>query len=133
MSEDATCPKMGHRGDAGFDLTAIGVERLGLFKYRYHTGLAFEIPYGYEGQIRPRSSIHKSGMILCNSVGTVDSPYRGEVMAVFWKIPFVGKRYVVGDRICQLVIKPVPEIEFVEAQQLSDTERGNGGFGSTGR
>lgn len=133
LDELAKAPKQGHPGDAGFDLYATSRERIGLFKYRYGTGIAVEIPEGYEGQARPRSSIHKTGMILCNSVGTVDAPYRGEIMAVFWKIPFIGKIYEVGDRICQLVIKPVPEVEYVETDELSETSRGNGGFGSTGR
>lgn len=133
FDKNAKAPKQGHPGDAGFDLYATSCERIGLFKYRYGTGLGVGIPRGYEGQIRPRSSIHKSGMILANSIGTVDAPYRGEIMAVFWKIPFVGKRYAVGDRICQLVVKPVPEVEYTEVGELDDTSRGKGGFGSTGK
>ena len=92
-----------------------------------------EIPEGYEGEIRPRSSVHKTGMILSNCVGTIDSGYRGEIMAVFWKIPFIGKPYKVGDRIMQILIKPVPDVKFMEAETLSKTERGTGGYGSTGR
>lgn len=133
LDELAKPPKQGHSGDAGFDLYATRCERIGLFKYRYGTGIALEIPKGYEGQLRPRSSIHKTGMILANSPGTIDAPYRGEIMAVFWKIPFIGKIYEVGDRICQLVIKAVPQIEYVETETLSETDRGNAGFGSTGR
>ena len=68
LDERAKAPKQGHPGDAGFDLYATSCERIGLFKYRYGTGIAVGIPRGYEGQIRPRSSIHKSGMILANSI-----------------------------------------------------------------
>lgn len=129
----AVAPKQAKKGDAGFDMTATSVERIGLFKYRYGTGIAMEIPEGYEGEIRPRSSVHKTGMILSNCVGTIDSGYRGEIMAVFWKIPFIGKPYQVGDRIMQILIKPVPDVKFMESETLSKTERGTGGYGSSGR
>lgn len=133
LFSDSVLPKQAKKGDAGFDMTATSVERIGLFKYRYGTGIAMEIPEGYEGEIRPRSSVHKTGMILSNCVGTIDSGYRGEIMAVFWKIPFIGKPYQVGDRIMQILIKPVPDVKFMEAEKLSETDRGTGGYGSTGR
>ena len=133
LVEGAVAPKQAKKGDAGYDMTATSVERIGLFKYRYGTGIAMEIPEGYEGEIRPRSSVHKTGMILSNCVGTIDSGYRGEIMAVFWKIPFIGKPYQVGDRIMQILIKPVPDVKFMESETLSKTERGTGGYGSSGR
>lgn len=129
----AVIPKQARRGDAGFDITATSVKRIGLFKYQYGTGLAMEIPEGYEGECRPRSSIHKTFMLLSNSPGTIDAGYRGEIMAVFYAIPFISKPYKVGERIFQLLIKPVPAVEYVEADKLSETERGTGGYGSTGR
>ena len=130
---ESVLPKQAKRGDAGYDMTATSVERIGLFKYRYGTGIAMEIPEGYEGEIRARSSVHKTGMILSNCVGTVDSGYRGEIMAVFWKIPFIGKPYKVGDRIMQILIKPVPAVKYEVAETLSKTDRGTGGYGSTGK
>ena len=133
LTEHARSPYQANTHDAGYDLIATTVKRVGLFKYVYGTGLAFEIPEGYEGQIRARSSVHKTGMILCNCVGTIDSGYRGEVMAMFWKIPFIGKKYAVGDRICQMLIKPVVYVKFNEAATLSDSDRGDGGFGSSGK
>ena len=129
----AVIPKQAHQGDAGFDITATSFKRIGLFKYQYGTGLAMEIPEGYEGECRPRSSIHKSFMLLSNSPGTIDAGYRGEIMAVFYAIPFISKPYAVGERIFQLLIKPVPAVEYVEADELTETERGTGGYGSTGR
>lgn len=132
LHPDAVEPKQAKKGDAGFDMTATWVKRINLFKYQYGTGIAMEIPEGYEGEIRPRSSVHKTGMILSNSPGTIDSGYRGEIMAVFWKIPFFGKPYRPGDRIMQILIKPVPKVKFVEAEKLSETERGTGGYGSSG-
>lgn len=129
----AKIPKQAHQGDAGFDITATSVKRIGLFKYQYGTGLAMEIPNGYEGECRPRSSIHKTFMLLSNSPGTIDAGYRGEIMAVFYAIPFISKPYKIGERIFQLLIKPVPAVEYVEADELSETERGSGGYGSTGR
>ena len=133
LVDGAVAPKQAKKGDAGFDMTATWVKRINMFKYQYGTGIAMEIPEGYEGEIRPRSSVHKTGMILSNCVGTIDSGYRGEIMAVFWKIPFIGKPYQIGDRIMQILIKPVPDVKFMEAETLSKTERGTGGYGSSGR
>lgn len=128
----AKVPYQAHPGDAGFDLYATSVKRIGWFKYQYGTGLAMEIPEGYEGEARPRSSIHKTFMLLSNAPGTIDSGFRGEIMAVFYAMPFISKPYKVGERIFQLLIKPVPAVEYVEAEELSETERGAGGYGSTG-
>lgn len=133
LNKEAIQPKQGKPDDAGFDLTATWVKRIGLFKYQYGTGIAMEIPKGFEGEIRPRSSVHKTGMILSNCVGTIDAGYRGEIMAVFWKIPFIGKPYKAGERIMQILIKHVPQVNYIESDTLSETERGEGGFGSTGK
>lgn len=130
---EAEKPERIYKGDAGFDFRATSVKRIGWFKWLYGTGIAVEIPKGYEGEVRSRSSIHQTGMILSNGVGTIDAGYRGEIMAVFWKIPFVGKKYEVGERIFQMIIKSVPKIEYIETDELSMTQRGTGGYGSSGR
>lgn len=105
----------------------------------YGTGLAIEIPIGYSGLILPRSSVYKKDLVLSNSVGLIDSKYRGEIRFIYKIIR--DYRYIqqseylnlyrVGDRIGQLLIMPTPRIELMEVEQLSVTERGENGFGST--
>ena len=103
----------------------------------YKTGLAMEIPEGYVGLIYPRSSISKTKQMLRNHVGVIDSGYRGEVILKFgWFSQAAtpdSSVYDAGDRIAQLMIVPHPKVEFVEVDELSDTDRGDGGFGSTGQ
>ena len=98
------------------------------------TGFALELPHGYEAQVRPRSGLAlKHGVTLLNSPGTIDSDYRGELMAIMINHgtePFLVRR---GDRIAQLVISPVASVEIVAVAALAKTERGQGGFGSTGQ
>ncbi len=97
------------------------------------TGFALELPHGFEAQVRPRSGLAlKHGVTLLNSPGTIDADYRGELMVILVNLgnePFVVQR---GDRIAQLVIAPVAQVEIVAAEELGATERGQGGFGSTG-
>lgn len=133
LNPDAVAPVQGTPGSAGYDLTALTVSEdpTGLPVIHYGTGIAVEIPKGYAGFIFPRSSCYKFGMDLTNCVGVIDSDYRGEVKAVF--MDYYGQGYKKGDRIAQMIIMPVPEIEFEEADHLSDTGRGTGGYGSTGR
>ena len=120
-------------GDAGLDLTAIDITTDEHGNIVCHTGIAVEIPEGYVGLIFPRSSIRKYQIELTNSVGVIDSGYRGEIQFTFNKTAGVpSKRYAVGDRIGQLIIIPYPTIIPIESDILSDTERGQGGFGSTG-
>lgn len=129
---EAVVPSYAKPGDAGLDLTATSVEfDAAGRKLKVGYGLAVEIPFGYVGLLFPRSSVHKSGMILSNCVGVIDSGYRGEVCSVFY-VPEGAKPYVVGDRCAQLMIMPYPQVETVEADELSETARGTGGFGSTG-
>jgi dUTP pyrophosphatase len=110
------------------DLTAVGIKEEGPH-ITYHTGLAIEIPKGYVGLLFPRSSIYKTSQALTNSVGVIDSGYRGEIMMKFTR----GiNHYCIGDRIGQIMILPYPQIEFEEVEKLSETNRGSGGFGSTG-
>ena len=131
LHKDAVAPKIANHGDAGADLTAISVDYDINNIITYGTGIAVEIPEGYVGLIFPRSSIYKKQLILSNSVGVIDCGYRGEI-----KFKFRGDResdvYKIGDRIGQLVIMPIPSVEWEESEELTDSVRGEGGFGSTG-
>ena len=131
LHPDAVIPQYAKPGDAGLDLTAVSC-RFENDQVIYGTGLAVEIPDGYVGLIFPRSSVYKTGLVLSNCVGVADSGYRGELGARFYTAGY-GMDYGPGDRICQLVILPYPQIEPVEAEELSSTERGTGGWGSSGR
>mgnify|MGYP000532531676 CR=1 FL=1 len=134
LNPEAVIPTYAKDGDAGMDLVAIKKEDVSPTQVKYYTGLAMEIPYGYVGLIFPRSSVFKSGLSLSNAVGVIDSGYRGEIMAVFnKKFGMNLTNYEVGDRVAQIMILPYPQVEFVESDKLSETERGSGGFGSTGK
>lgn len=98
---------------------------------RVPTGVAIEVPHGFEAQVRPRSSLSAEGL-ACH-FGTIDSDYRGEIKAVMTNIGELTKAIHPGDRIAQLVIAPVARVEVVQVDELSETVRGAGGFGSTGR
>ena len=130
LNPNAVIPTYAKQGDAGMDLVATSMKFDGT-QITYGTGLAMEIPKGFVGLIFPRSSIRKTDLILSNSVGVIDSGYRGEIQATFKRSGVYA--YAVGDRICQIMIIPHPPIEFEEVDELSDTERGDGGFGSTGK
>lgn len=130
----AYLPTKGSSDAAGFDLVAIDCYKDHDYKFiEYGTGLAVEIPKGYMGLIFPRSSISKTPHTLANSVGVIDSDYRGEVkLRMRYEDEREDMEYGFGDRVGQLVIIPYPEVSFEEVDSLSDTQRGNGGFGSTG-
>lgn len=128
---DAVIPSYAREGDAGLDLTAISKERIDLEHIKYGFGIAMEIPKGHVGLIFPRSSCYKRKQLLSNAVGVIDSGYRGEISAVM--IGTTDESYNVGDRIAQIIILPYPQIEFEEVEELSDSERGAGGYGSTGK
>lgn len=133
LHEDAVIPSYAKPGDAGMDLTATSIAD-DAFQVTYGTGIAVEIPEGYVGLIFPRSSIRKYQLQLSNSVGVIDSGYRGEIQFTFNKTGGVpSKKYEVGDRVGQLIIMPFPTVTPVESDSLSDSERGDGGFGSTGK
>jgi dUTP pyrophosphatase len=135
---EAIVPSYAKSGDAGLDLVATSVKwNESKNQVTYGTGLAIEIPEGHVGLIFPRSSISKTDAALSNSVGVIDSGYRGEIM---FKFNFRGNAqaffpmfYDVGDKVGQLVIMPYPKVELEVVQELSDTDRGSGGFGSTGK
>lgn len=136
LNENAVIPTYAKHGDAGMDLTAISKSYDDYGCVCYGTSLAFEIPHGFVGFLFPRSSNAKKDLILSNSVGVIDSGYRGEVVFKFkMTCGFIdnnhGCDYSIGDRIGQIIIMPVPNIEFNEVDELSSTDRGTGGFGST--
>ena len=148
LDERAVVPKYASEGDAGLDLVFTSKEwNKDLGFVEFGTGLAVEIPKGYVGLIFPRSSISKTKYTLANSVGVIDSGYRGEVKFRFFlnsaglynldDEPRNGfnklTEYGIGDKIGQLIIMPYPSIEPIEVDELSDTQRGYGGFGSTGK
>ena len=151
-------PKLSYakEGDAGIDLTATSKWYDEHGNVCFGTNRAFEIPKGYVGLIFPRSSNAKQQLLLSNSVGIIDSGYRGEVMLKFKssassfslktliklifnqdaKTTIINNykiSYNVGERIGQIIILPYPQIKFEEVEELSETERGNGGYGSTGK
>lgn len=137
----AVIPKRAHDTDAGFDLVAVSKDFDKHGNVVYGFGLAFEIPQGYAGLIFPRSSNAAKEITLTNSVGVVDSGYRGEVTAKFKPLmtfkgmhypPSAPLIYEVGDRVAQLIIMPIPDVEFIETNDLTESERGSGGYGSTG-
>lgn len=133
LHPDAVIPTYAKDGDVGMDLTATSISLDPQGNVVYGTGLAFEIPYGYVGLVFPRSSLSRKDLVLSNSVGVIDSGYRGEVTFKFKRTKSPATGYEVGDRIGQIIIMPYPKIEFVESDELSETERGTGGYGSTGK
>jgi dUTP pyrophosphatase len=133
LHNNAVVPKYAKTGDAGLDLVATEVINKDPFQITYGTGLAMEIPAGYVGLVFPRSSIRKYDLSLTNCVGVIDSGYRGEIQATFRRHKGVASTdYEVGDKIAQMIIVPYPSIEFIGVDELSETERGTGGFGSSG-
>lgn len=134
LSEDAVIPSYSKSGDAGMDLTITREIENTSFSVTYGFGIALEIPRGYVGLVFPRSSIRNQELILSNSVGVIDSGYRGELQATFKKTNGLDSlKYKVGERGAQIVIMPYPNIELIEFKDLGNTERGSGGFGSTGQ
>lgn len=154
LHEDAVLPKRANVSDAGYDIVAIDdgtVDEQGFIQYR--TGISICPDLGYHVEIFPRSSISKYDLALANSIGLVDNGYRGEILVrfkptmkiyettanenvdqkqVFLTHPFYIKKYVKGDKIAQLVIRRTEDAEFALVDVLSDSQRGTGGFGSTG-
>ena len=135
LHKDAVIPQYARDGDFCKDIVAVDVEyNADIDCFIYKTGFAVEIPQGYGILILPRSSNRKTDFIFPNSVGVIDSSYRGEL-----NVTFKGRDrgnttqpYQVGDRIAQMVLVPYPKFNFVEVDELSDSERGDQGHGSTG-
>ena len=134
LHPDAVIPSYAHPGDAGADLVAIGAHTLEpLQRLAIPTGLAVEIPLGYEIQVRPKSSLAlKYGITLLNAPGTVDAGYRGEIRVILINLGQATFDISPGQRIAQIVIAPVLQAEFSIVESLGDSQRGDGGFGSTG-
>ncbi len=137
LHKDAVLPTYGSEFSAGADLYALCEEELtfapGETKL-VHTGLAMEIPEGYAGLIYARSGLaSKRGLAPANKVGVVDADYRGEVMVALHNHSAIEQKIAAGERIAQLVVAPFLKAEFLETDELSETVRGVGGFGSTGR
>lgn len=131
LDSNSVLPSYAKKGDAGMDLKCVSLTK-GPKYYEYGTGLSMEIPNGYVGLLFPRSSISKTDHFLRNSVGVIDAGYRGEIK-LRMSIPALGeKEYKVGDKIAQLIIVELPLVKIQEVDQLSETDRGQGGFGSTG-
>ena len=135
LHPDAKIPEQMTAGAAGMDLTAVSVDfQAEGNKMIIDTGIAVEIPRGHVGLLFPRSSIYKTNLSLSNSVGVIDSDYRGPIKAIFNMNDlnqFGG--YKVGDRVVQLVIMQIPAVNIQVVDKLNETARGAGGFGSTNK
>ena len=135
LNSNAVIPIYQTKEAAGFDLHSIEdvILKIGERKL-ISTGLAFEIEYGYEVQIRPRSGLaFKYGITVLNTPGTIDSDYRGEIKVLLINLGEKDFEIKKGDRIAQAIVTPVIQAEIVEVESLSETDRGSGGFGSTGK
>lgn len=138
LHKNAVLPVYAKYGDAGMDMTAVSYNYPARGNYiEYKTGLSVEIPEGYVGLLFPRSSISKMELSLANSVGVLDSGYRGEVSFRFKEDPTCISetliKYRIGDRIGQLIILPYPTITPEWSETLSDSERGQDAYGSSGK
>lgn len=136
LNEKATIPTRGSDYAAGYDLYACIDEEMyipsGKTK-KIGTGIAMEIPHGYFGAVYARSGLAtKKGLRLANSVGVIDEDFRGEIIVPIFNDSNFGESIKPGERIAQLIIQKYGEAEFSEVEELDDTERGSGGFGSTG-
>lgn len=136
LHPDAVTPTSAHINDAGFDLTVTEVEDCNEY-IEYKFGIAVNIPPGYFGLMVPRSSITKMNLMMKNSVGIIDAEFQGELRFRCKKVKFEDgtqeKLYSVGDRAAQLIIVPFQKVsQFLEVDSFEDTDRGTGGFGSTG-
>lgn len=137
LTETAQLPVRVNEGDAGVDLVTTRVtteiNECGELILVYHTDIAVEIPEGYVGLLLPRSSVFQKSLAQTNSVGIIDSGYRGELVVKFRStVPTIPAVYKEGERFAQLVIVPYLTYDVEEVEELSNSERGEGGFGSTG-
>ena len=133
LSDKAVIPTRANPGDAGLDIIATSLKVTELY-YEYGTDLALAIPEGFMGLLCPRSSISNKHLRLCNSVGILDSGFRGEVKVRFaLTLPqHYGCVYNVGDKVAQLILVPIVEAKVLEVAELPESVRGTGGFGSSG-
>lgn len=131
-AEEKFIPKKANESDAGYDCIAKSYVETNDY-IEYELGFSLEIPTNHVGLIFPRSSISKYDLLLCNSVGVIDSGYRGEMKARFKRTNTGTKIYEIGDKICQLIILPIPTVSFNLVNELNKENDRNGGFGSTGK
>ena len=134
LNEFAQMPHKAHEDDAGFDLYSCEDYLLKAHAFgAVATGICIELPRGTEGQVRPRSGLAaKNGITVLNAPGTIDAGYRGEVKVILINHSDTDFEITKGMRIAQLMVKPIYETEFTEVSSLEDTDRGAGGFGSSG-
>lgn len=134
LRPEAVLPSYAHASDAGMDVRS--VEALTLApgaRALVHTGLVMLLPPGYEAQVRPRSGLAlKNGVTVLNTPGTIDSGYRGEVGVILANFGAESFEVKPGDKVAQIVVAPVTRAEIVETDEVDETDRGTGGFGSTG-
>lgn len=130
LNKNAVTPVYANKTDACFDMVSTSRNIKEKF-VEYGTNIAMEIPDGYVGLLFSRSSVTKKDLILKNSVGIIDSGYRGEIKFRF--MDFGDTIYEIGERVGQMMIIPIPKIELLEVDELEDSDRGEGGFGSTGK
>lgn len=129
----------GHEADFCYDCVAVSEEEIAPNVWQYGLGFALQPVNDFDGsnvrgiQLRARSSVWKTGMVLSNSVGTIDEIYTGQIMAVFYHVMPNMPRYKVGDKVCQICLERTESIDFVEVPELRSTTRGSGGYGSTDR
>ncbi len=140
LNDKAVLPFKKHDSDFCYDVVATSCEEIAPNVYKYGIGLAFQIlrelkytPFNLSIDFRPRSSVWQTGMVLANCAGTIDEDYRGEVSAIFYHIFPDMPIYKVGDRIGQIKIGATFPITFLDVDNLDNTVRGDGGFGSTGK
>jgi len=134
LDDNSVKPKYAKESDAGLDLVATSIINETPTQITYGLGIAMEIPEGMVGLVFPRSSIRNYDLSLTNSVGVIDAGYRGELQATFHKtLGISSKTYEVGDRVVQIIIVPHPVIQLQVVDELSESSRGKGGFGSTGK
>lgn len=138
LHEDAQLPTKAHNSDFGFDVWAISEEEVAPNVWKYGLGFALQVEHFIDHgnlaiDLRPRSSVWKTGMVLSNCIGTIDEGYTGEISAVFYHVMPNMPRYKVGERIGQIYLNWAHEIMFIEVEELDKTERGGNGYGSTGK
>ena len=143
LNDKAVQPVKTHERDFCYDCVATSCEDLGNGYYRYGLGFAMQFSdedikscqlngYVLSFSLKPRSSVWKTGMILTNCIGVGDEDYTGEYQAIFYHLDKTKPKYEVGDRILQFNVEITPQLGFIEVEELRTTERGDGGYGSTG-
>ena len=140
LHPDAVIPSKTYPNDYCYDCVAVSEEEVAPNVWKYGLGIALQIdrfatmiPTAFSIDLRPRSSVWKTGMVLSNCVGTVDENYTGEISAVFYHVMPNMPRYKVGDRIGQIKLGRTDMLDFYEVDELDATDRGEGGYGSTGK